>query len=295
MKHTTTKLTCLRGCKAWRACWFILSGFVLLGGQSVALGTAQQEVWIEAEGVVAFGQDTTLEAAQRGSLDAARRTAIELAVGTFVMGSTVVKNFQLADDLVHAVVRGVIVEEKILSRGLTDNTGNDGALYRTRLKAKVKGVPVERRGSFAVNLKLNRPVFNDGEGAVIRIMPTQDAYLYLFNVTQDEHITVLAPNRLEPETRLQAGIEYVFPSETLLKQRVKLRTWLLPGTQKSVEKIKAIVTRKPVALLKGQVTEGVFKEYDPSQTALLLDLMRVLATLDPADWAEATAEYEVRK
>ncbi len=283
-----------RGSK--RCQWVLLVVFLVMGPQSaVAADSTQQHVWVEAEGVVAFGQETTLEAAQRGSLDAARRAAIEQAVGTFVTSSTVVKNFQLADDLIHSIVRGVIVEEKILNRGLFDSAGNEGAVYRTRLKAKVKGIPAERRGNFAVTVKLNRPVFNDGEEATIRIMATQDAYLYLFNVTQDEHITVLAPNRLEPETRLRAGSEYLFPSETLLRQKVKLRTWLLPGVKKSNEKIKVIATRNPMALLKGHVAEAVFKEYDPSQTALLLDLMRVLATFDPADWAEATAEYEVRR
>lgn len=273
----------------------VLASVFISGGLSVALGATQQESWVEVEGIVAFGQDTTLESAQRGSLDAARRAAIEQAVGTFVMGSTVVKNFQLADDLVHAVVRGVIVEEKILGRGISGDTGSDGALYKTRLRAKVKGIPVERRGNFTVAMKMSRPVYNDGEETTINIIASQDACLYLFNVTQDEHITVLAPNRIEAETRLQAGKEYLFPSEALLKQHIKLRTWLLPGVHKSAEKIKAIVTRNPVSLLKGEVAEGVFKEYDPSKTALLLDLMRVLATLDPADWAEATAEYEVRK
>lgn len=278
-----------------RACRLLLAGCVWIASQAAAIGAPPQEVWVEAEGVVAFGQDTTLEAAQRGSLDAARRTAIEQAVGTFVRGSTVVRNFQLADDLVHSVVRGVIVEEKILQRGLADVKDGEGLLYRTRIRAKVRGVPAERRGTFGVTVTLNRPVFNEGDEAVIRIRATEDAYLYLFDITQDEHITVLVPNRFEPETRLEGGVEYVFPSEILVKRRVQLRTWLLPGAQKSVEKIKAIVTRKPVALLKGQVAEAVFKEYEPSQTALLLDLMRALAALDPADWAEATAVYEVRK
>ena len=76
--------------------------------------------------------------------------------------------------------------------------------------------------------------------------------------------------------------------------RVKLRTWLLPGSTKSSERIKVIVTRQPVSLLKSRVAEGVFMEYKPSETALLIDLMRVLGTMDPADWAEATLPYEVR-
>lgn len=278
-----------------------LAAWTLIAGTSAASLPAPPEVWVEAEGVVAFGQDTTLEAAQRGSLDAARRSAIEKAVGTFVTGSTVVHNNQLADDLVQAIVRGVIVEEKILGRGVNDLMGS-GLLYQTRIKAKVRAIPTERRGNAMVTVDLNRLSFNDGDEAQLRILSSQDGYLYIFNVTQDERITVLAPNRYVPETRVQAGTEYVFPTDALMAKGVKLRTWVLPGKKQSVEKIKVIVTRQPVALLKGKVAEGiypvsggVFKEFKPTETALLTDLLRALAMMDPADWAEATAVYEVRK
>jgi hypothetical protein len=268
---------------------------------SVVLGVAPlqaagpPELWTEAEGVVAMGQETTLEAAQRGSLDAARRAAIEQAVGTFVKSSSVVRNFQLADDLIHTIVRGVIVEEKILRRGVAETQDGHGALYQTRIKAKVRGIPVERRGNFAVSARLNRVVFNEGDEVELRITPTQDAYLYIFNVGPDEHITVLAPNSHEAETHLRANKEYHFPSETLLSRKVRLKTWLLPGATKSSEKLKVVVTRQPVSLLKGQVAEGVFMEYKPSETALLIDLMRALGAMDPADWAETTLAYEVKK
>lgn len=272
-----------------------VAGCILLSSASALAKTSEEEVWVEVDGIFAMGQDTTLETAQHGSLDAARRAAIEQAVGTFVRGSTVIRNFQLVDDLIHTIVRGVIVEEKILRRGVVESTDERGTLYKTRIKAKVKGIPVERRGDLAVAARLNRTRFKDGDDVELRITPTQDAYLYIFNITQDEYITVLAPNRFEPETSQRANTEYVFPSETLLKKRVKLRAWLLPGTTKSWEKIKVVVTRQPVSLLKGQVAEGVFMEYKPSETALFIDLMRALGALDPADWNETTLGYEVVK
>ncbi|WP_447975033.1 DUF4384 domain-containing protein [Nitrospira sp. Kam-Ns4a] len=278
-----------------RVCVWLVAGFIFMGSLAVAAGSPPQETWVEAEGTVAWGQHATLDDVQRDSLDAARRAAIEQAVGTFVRSSSVVRNFQLADDIVHSISRGVIMEDKILSRGPVALQDGEGMLYRTRIRAKVREIAAEHRGTFGVTVTLNHDVFHDGDEAMIRIRATEDAYLYLFNVTQDEHIWVLAPNRYEPETRLRAGIEYVFPSEALTKQRVKLRTWLLPGAKRTVEKIKVIATRQPISLLKGQVSEAVFKEYEPSQTALLLDLRRALALLDPADWAEATVEYEVRK
>ncbi len=277
-----------------------LAAWTLITGTSAASPPAPPEVWVEAEGVVAFGQDTTLEAAQRGSLDAAKRLAVEKAVGTFVIGSTVVRNFQLADDLVHAINRGVVVEHQILGQGINDLKGS-GLLYQTRIKAKVRAIPAERRGSFVVTVDLNRLSFMDGDEARLRILSSEDGYLYIFNVTQDEHITVLAPNRYVPETKIQGGNEYFFPNDSLQAKGVKLKTWVLPGRKQSVEKIKVIVTRKPVSLLKGKVAEGiypvsgVFQEFKPNETAFLTDLLRVLSLLDPAEWAEATAVYEVRK
>jgi len=148
--------------------------------------------------------------------DAARRAAIEQAVGIFVESSSVVRNVQLAEDLIHTMVRGVIVEETILRRGVAEAKDEQGAIYQTRIKAKVRGIPVERRGTFAVSARLNRVVFNEGDEVEIRITPTEDAYRYIFNVTPSKHITVLAPNSYEPETFLRAGREYLFPSETHL-------------------------------------------------------------------------------
>jgi len=43
------------------------------------------------------------------------------------------------------------------------------------------------------------------------------------------------------------------------------------------------------------VADGVFMEYKPTETALLIDLMRALGAMDPADWAETTLAYEVKK
>jgi len=41
--------------------------------------------------------------------------------------------------------------------------------------------------------------------------------------------------------------------------------------------------------------EGVFMEYKPSEPALLIEPMRTLGAMDPADWAETTLGYEVKK
>ena len=135
-----------------------------------------KEVWVVSEGVSYLGDSTTVEAAQRASLDAARRSAIEKGVGAFVTSSTIVHNAQLAEDLVQVIVRGIIVDEQILERGVKIETASAQKLdrpvgskeeppraleqlaYRTKIKAKIVRVPTERHGAFSVAARLNRSV-----------------------------------------------------------------------------------------------------------------------------------------
>ena len=48
-------------------------------------------------------------------------------------------------------------------------------------------------------------------------------------------------------------------------------------------------------LVKAKFREGVFQVYEGKDTGLMTDLLRELALLEDADWAEATVAYEVYK
>lgn len=250
-------------------------------------------IWVEAEGTAIMGESITLEAAQRASLEAARRAAIEKAVGSYVTSSTNVRNFQLAEDLIRVISRGKILEEHVLDRGLKLEGKGQLASYRTLLKAKIMRMEAEHEGNFSVQCRLNRSVFGNGDEAEIRITTTQDAYVYIFNVTEDDHVTILVPNRFLRDSFVKGGSEVTFPPDALIKRGIRLNTWLMPGKQKSMEKIKVIASRYPVASLKHQAPDAMFKHFNPNETGMLTDLLKTLSTLDPGDWAEATSSYEV--
>jgi hypothetical protein len=250
-------------------------------------------IWVEAEGTAIMGESITLQAAQRASLEEARRAAIEKAVGTYVTSSTSVRNFQLAEDLVRVISRGKILEEHVLERGVKLEGKGELASYRTRIKAKVQRVDGHHQGNFAVQSRLNHSVFENGDEAEIHITTSQDAYLYVFNVTEDDHVTILVPNRFLQDSFTKAGSEFTFPPDSLTKRGIKLNTWLMPGKQRSTEKIKVIASRHPVASLKHQAPDAMFKHFNPNETGMLTDLLKTLSTLDPGDWAETTSGYEV--
>src|SRR5262249_38897418 len=97
-------------------------------------------IWVTAEGVVLLSDDTTIGEAKARARDEARRKAIEQAVGTFVKAQTVVYNTDVAEDLVQSLVRGVVVEERVLNEGasyLTTDSGSNILQYLTKIRAKV--------------------------------------------------------------------------------------------------------------------------------------------------------------
>jgi hypothetical protein len=280
------------GCGVIYSVVFALSLVVLSPCQAADDKTG---LWVEAEGFYHLGDETTMELAQRASLEAARRAAIEKALGMHVTGSTLVRNAQLVEDLVHVVARGMIVEERILEQGLkADGAKGAHATYRTRIKAKVVRLTDGQRASnFSARCRLNRSTYQHGDHAELRVTPSQDSYVYAFDVTEDEHITVLVPNRYLPEARVQAGTEFVFPPPDLVKRGILLTTMVVPGKHRSAESIKVIATRQPMEALKRRAPEALFDEYRPNDTTLLVDLLKTLAGLDAGEWAECSTTYDI--
>jgi Domain of unknown function (DUF4384)/LPP20 lipoprotein len=255
-------------------------------------------IWMTAEGVVSLGDDTTVAEARTRSRDEARRKAVEQAVGTFVKGQTVVYNTQVAEDLVQSLVRGLVVEERVLDEGwsyLTSDSGSKILQYSTKIRAKVMPVRVEHRGGFTLKASLNKNVFQDGEEMQVTAIPTRDAYLHIFSVGQDDRVTVLYPNRFAAAGFVAAQKELVFPDEAQRMLGLRLRVFPPQGLRKGMEKIKLIATTKKIDLTKGTIHEGVFQVYSGKDSALVTDLLRELARLDESEWAEATIPYEIRR
>jgi LPP20 lipoprotein len=137
-------------------------------------------IWFTAEGRVLLGDDATIAEARTSSRDEARRKAIEQALGVFVRASTVVYNFGLAEDLVHSIVRGVVIEEQILSEGLREvdiGRGQKALIHDTTLSALIRPVPAERRNNFAIKGNLNKSIFFANEEMVITVAASTFTFL----------------------------------------------------------------------------------------------------------------------
>jgi hypothetical protein len=255
-------------------------------------------IWVTAESSVPFGADTTLGEAAARSRYKARRQAVERAVGTFVKGQTIVYNTTVTADMVRSIVRGIIIEEEILEEGvrtLGQHTDSVALFYVTKLRAKVQPVPYEQPDGLRLNVELNRTVFHEGDNVQIAIVPSQDAYVYILNVGQDDSVTMVFPNKVAHDNFLSAQREFVFPDDMQRKMGIRLRTALPPGEGKSIEKVKVLATSKRLGFSKEQQTTGSFFKNTDKDQFLVTDLMKRLALLEDTVWTETTIPYEIRR
>jgi hypothetical protein len=265
-----------------------------------AFAAAPDKVTVTTEGAAPFQHDLSLDEVRARARDEARRNAIEQAVGVFVRATTVVHNSQIAEELITAVARGVIEEERWLDERIeevktTPASGPPAAVYRSRLKAVIRPVRVEHRAGFEVRASLNKQVFQHGEEARIRVRTTEPAYVHVFSVTGDGSVSMLVPNRFMAKNLVSTNEELVFPSEAMKTLGVRLRVMLPKQAKKSTEYIKVIATKRPVQLVTEGPAEGTFRTFAGTEGAMIQDVVKRLALLEDEEWAETTLPYEVRQ
>ena len=255
-------------------------------------------IWVTAEGIVPFGPDTTLAEAGARSRENARHQAVEKAVGVFVKGRTLVYNTTVAENFVTSMVRGIIIEEHILDEGIRSTGKRPASValhYGTTLRAKVKPVPVKHSEDFKVDVVLNRTVFQEKDEVQVTVIPSQDAYVYILNVGQDDSVTLLFPNKFAQDNFLTAQSEFVFPDEPQRKMGIRLRVALPPGEGKSIEKVKVVASTKQVDLLNHKQRGNTFVTVAEHDQFNVTDLMKQLALAEDTTWTDTTIPYEIRR
>lgn len=251
----------------------------------------QGQVWVEAEGEAVMGEyDTKKEIMERAKRDAQNK-AVEKAVGVFIRSHTLVSNSQLAEDLIYVAVRGKIEKVDIIKEGWDEKDRN---LYRVKLKTLIKPVYPEKGEGISIKLSLSKTVLKEGDEVKIFFQTNRDSYVYIFSVAADGSVTLLLPNSVNQENFIKAAIAYTFPTPG---SRIRLTAMFLPDFKGKIaeERIKIIVTNKKEELIPLGFQEGAFKVYDAKSTGMISDLVKKLNQLEPADWAEATAVYTIKR
>ena len=267
----------------------ILFILALIAAVPLPTAAAEEPVWIKASGEASLGDvDTPKEVKERAKRDAQTK-AVEQAVGTFINSHTLVSNFQVADDLVYASVRGRIEKVEVLDEGWDEK---DRTLYRVKIKALVAPVYPEKGQGLSLKVALSKAVLKEGEETTIQYQATADCYIYIFSVAADGSVTLLLPNAIQKDNRAKKDKAYVFPPAG---SYIQLQAMFLPGSKErsAEEKIKVIATKKEESIVPLGFQEGMFTVYDARSTGMISDLVKKLNQIDPMDWTEATAVYKI--
>jgi len=246
-------------------------------------------VWVEAAGNASQGDNDTLKEVKEHAKRDAQSKAVEQAVGAFIKSHTLVSNFQIAEDLVYAAVRGKIEKMEIISEGWDEKNRN---LYRVKIKALVGPVYPEKGQGLSLKLALSKSVLKEGEETTIIYQSNSDCYVYIFSIAADGSVTLLLPNSTNRDNRLLLSKAYEFPPAN---SPVRLQAMFLPGFKGAVaeERIKVIATKREEAIVPLGFQEGMFKVYDAKSTGMISDLVKKLNQLEPTDWTEATVVYRI--
>jgi len=252
---------------------------------------AEKPVWVESMGEALLGEiETQKEVKERAKIDAQNK-AVEKAVGVFIKSHTLVSNYQIAEDLIYAAVRGKIEKVNIVKEEWDEKNRN---LYRVKLNALVMPVYPEKGEGLSTKLSLSKTDLKEGEEVNIFYQVSADSYVYIFSIAADGSVTLLLPNSNMTDNFTRAGMAYQFPPAD---SPIHLKAMFLPNYKETSaeEKIKIIATRKKEWLLSIGFREGIFQVYDAKSTGMISDLVRRLNQIDLMDWTETTAVYYLKR
>lgn len=207
-------------------------------GGAIAPGDGPQSPRV-VRGIVADGacaiHGMSAEQSQLLALQKARSSAIEQAAGVRVVSSTLVRDGMVAVDLIRSYSRGFIVAEKVEWLPLAQYQDSPARPpipeYRVRITADV-AVPEKTGRPPGITSTLNARIFRSGERASIEVRAEREASVAVFNITADDRVVLLLPNRVERGNTIGAGKTLRFPPEG---SPVSLVMQTLPGHQRDAE------------------------------------------------------------
>jgi len=248
-----------------------------------------------AEGIAPLGEDRSPSVARVMALNNARRSALEQAVGVELRGSSVLYNSDLVSDLVYTATRGLIVGESFIKNGTGLRMDNNKAIYHVKIRASVRPLDRLRKGNFKImsaeicrvggRCASHQPVFQDGDGIMVRVRANEDSYLSVFSVYGDGRVTKLYPNQYLRKAIVPARKAFVFPDDGLRGMGISMEVATPKNLSRAVETALIIATK----------AEPHFLEDIDENAATITDLMRQLSNIDSTFWAFKAVGYEVRK
>jgi len=281
-------------------CWksaiqaIVLKLFILQFVFPIPFARAEEVTWVTVEGTAALADISKTEARSRAIADA-RRKAVEKVVGVDISAETLVVNFRLSGSLIGAIPYGRVVDSEIIEETVdSSNQDKDSQTYRVKMKASVAEETAGGDPNFRLEAYLNRASFRDGDEMRMSIRSTQDCYISVFIILEDEKIIRLIPNRFKTYNFLQANETFLFPDENDTALGITLKVHAPEGDKAVTETLYIVAFKQDLTFDNAGFQEGIYGVYD-GQTAFIQDLIKEIISIPLSERAEKLMQYEIRK
>lgn len=258
----------------------------------------QESQWVTVEGIAPI-ENVTKSEARKMALDNARREALERVVGVDILSETMVINYNVSGDVVRTIPHGKIIGVEIVKEDIElippEKPGQAPFLaYKVTIKAHVVKEKGRADAFFRLDAQTNRRVFKEGDGIEIKVTPSRDCYVTIFNILEDETVLILFPNRFNPNSFVKADTTLVFPSAADQKRGITLEAFVGEGKEKVDEMFHVLALREPFQFSTARFKEGIYGIYD-GQSGLVNDLVKSIVGIPLQDRAEKFIQYRITK
>lgn len=271
--------------------------FILVVLVGAPYGSAQDVVWVTAEGTAPLAAGGTKKARVQAIASAERR-AIATALAPTVSVETMLVNLRLSGSIVGSIPFGKVAQKKIIEEGKFKAkdavSGRKGRFYRVKIKAGVVKETGSEDPAFYLDASINQSVFKDGDELEIGIRSTKDCYFAIFNILENNKIIRLFPNFLTAKNFLSTNKRYTFPGKQGRKKGLRLQLHLPKNKESVTESIYILALLHPFKLESVKAQEGIFGVYN-GQTVFMKDLIQEVVAIPLANRAEVLMQYEIRK
>ena len=275
-------------------CFFFILVLVLFNSPVFS----QDSEWVTVDGIAPI-ENVTKNEARKMAIANARREAVEKVVGVDILSETMVINYNVSGDVIRTIPYGKVIGQEIIKEEIelipAKNKGDAPYLaYKIKMRARVIKEKGQTDVFFRLEAELNRTVFREGDLMEIRVTPSRDCYLSIFNILEDETAIILFPNRFKQNNFVKANATFTFPDDTDRKKGITLEAFLGAGKEKEDEIIHILALKEPLHFNTARFQEGIYGIYD-GKSAMVSDLVKNIVGIPLSHRAEKFIQYRITK
>jgi len=210
---------------------------------------SQNAEWIRVKVEVPMGDPNQTK---NNAIKNAHSKAVQNHCGVGIQETGMIINQLMSTNILEHVSYGLVLKDTIIKADITTYRKSNqelSVLYSLEMDVLVQCIAGKPDPAFQVNLESNKTVFNEGDELVLTIISTQDCYITLFNIAENQEMVVLHPSFINKDNFVIGGVPIEIPSKNEREMGIHFRVAPLPNYNKNSEIIKVIATKEKIDFL----------------------------------------------